>query len=420
MRPLVELRARIEWQPADESVVADELRTTSARLELWAGEDCVTLVEDPANSSIRRSIFVSLYPLAEWIAYSWWRLQFDGRPLIAGPRAPWPSHTTTAAGDGFCWPDCALVPEGDLMRLRWRPPHLQAGSPLRFLSHGTAWADGAQVMAVLGSIVEAVIGRLSESGLADTGLQKEWDVLHSLDGEESDFCRAAARLGVDPFSDGVELAEQIESVFAVVGSDLGHDLLDAAVLGDLSADARWVQEQLAVLRRRPPGGEALLDRLRLSLAPIASTAGQPPWEIGWSAARRVRDEFGLMPTQPWTFATGGAIPVSELDDRGVVAAGMDSAMILARDLGHRARRFAEGRALWHAMSSESGSPYLLTRATSTTQAIGRAFAAELLVPAQGIHALVRQDIGDDDIGRIGDNFDAPEQVVSHQIENQLA
>lgn len=421
MRALVELRAAIEWQPADESVHAAELRTTSARLELWAGEDCITLVEDPANGSIRRSIVVSLYPLAEWIAYSWWRLQFDGRPLTAGPQAPWPSHTTTAAGDGFCWPDLAVVPEGDIVRLRWRPLHLQVGSPVRFLSRGTAWADRAQVMGALGSIVEAALGRLSESGVADTALQKEWDVLRSLDPEESAFCAAAARLGADPFSEGAELVEEIESVFRGVGNELALDLLDAAAPENLSTDVRWVQAQLSTLRTSLPRGEAPLDRLRMSVAPIAGlTAGQPPWEIGWEAARRVRGELGLMPTEPWTSAKGLAVAVNELDDPGVVAACIDAEMILARHMGPRSQRFAEGRALWHATSSTPGSPFLLTRAASTSQAIGRAFAAELLVPAEGIHTLVSRDFGDDDVGRIGDHFEAPEQVVNHQIENQFA
>src|SRR6266508_2433108 len=78
MDPHPELSLRWEWEPAP-LVRAAEHRATWARLEIWVGSDCVTLVEDRESESSRRSIYCSLYPLAEWIAFNLWFLRADAR-----------------------------------------------------------------------------------------------------------------------------------------------------------------------------------------------------------------------------------------------------------------------------------------------------------------------------------------------------
>ncbi|MGH3160026.1 MAG: hypothetical protein ACRDNF_26090, partial [Streptosporangiaceae bacterium] len=120
-----DLKIRWEWEAAA-SVRAPEHRATWARLQIQAGPDLVTLVEDSESGSSRRSIYCSLYPLAEWVVYNWWFLQSDARPssLLAQDRGqanPAPRtlpatmrdrHSVRASGDGFAWPDLLMVPDG--------------------------------------------------------------------------------------------------------------------------------------------------------------------------------------------------------------------------------------------------------------------------------------------------------------------
>lgn len=73
------LRFDVEWDAAP-AVRSDELRATWARFELWVDEECVTRVEHVQTRSARRSLYGSLYPLAEWIAYNWWFLKAHSRP----------------------------------------------------------------------------------------------------------------------------------------------------------------------------------------------------------------------------------------------------------------------------------------------------------------------------------------------------
>lgn len=99
MSAAVELPMRFvyEWERG-EGVVAPELAATWARLELWVDDNCITQVEDLDSGSARRSIYVSLYPLAEWIAFNWWRLKANVRPaaLVSAP-ASLPQYRSSAA-----------------------------------------------------------------------------------------------------------------------------------------------------------------------------------------------------------------------------------------------------------------------------------------------------------------------------------
>ena len=56
-----EFKIRWEWEAAP-SVRAPEHRATWARMEIRAGSEWVTLVEDRESGSSRHSIYCSLYP----------------------------------------------------------------------------------------------------------------------------------------------------------------------------------------------------------------------------------------------------------------------------------------------------------------------------------------------------------------------
>ncbi|MEO3860484.1 hypothetical protein [Acrocarpospora sp. B8E8] len=120
-------KVRIEWEwEAAPHMKAVELRATFARLTIFVGQDCVTLVEDQESSSSRRAIAVSLYPLAEWLAYNWWFLQADSRhnENEADARRSRQRHSIRHAGDGFFWPDLYVLPEESHIRLTWHPDRI--------------------------------------------------------------------------------------------------------------------------------------------------------------------------------------------------------------------------------------------------------------------------------------------------------
>lgn len=170
---------RIEWDwEAAPLIKAPELRATFARLRIFVGDECITLVEDRESASSRRSITCSLYPLAEWIAYNWWFLQSDNRltsalAILRSRRDPPPKHRPgllrhglRGAGDGFLFPNLFIIPDGSLTRLLWRSDQaVPSGWPIRFLTQGEAVVNSIELQQTLAGFVESVIERLADSGV---------------------------------------------------------------------------------------------------------------------------------------------------------------------------------------------------------------------------------------------------------------
>lgn len=415
------LRLEIDWLGTSSAVRSAELRATWARLTISVGDDVVTLVEDLSNMSVRRSIYVSLYPLAEWIATNWWLLRFDGhgfRRFDAERR-----HTTLGAGAGFLWPDLRIVPEGEFTELTWwsdRRPRV--GADCRYLAQGAAVVPSTHTARELEGLVTAVIERLDEAGLNDTPLHKEWRAAIDLDEEEAEFAEAAARLGLDPFSDGIDFAELIESAFTSLEPGIRNDFLDAVSPDGIEHSLDWVARSLLNI---PSGEDGLdLDRIRSQFETPGVIDGRPPWERGWESARQVRNLMGENPSGPIETLPIDLV-VDEMARRhGIVGIGRGSdiglGVVVSRSMTEVSRRFHRARAVWHALTRDPGTPFLLTSSVATSQRIGRAFAAELLVPAAGLKDYLSGDYTSEAIDEAANYFRAPLDVVQHQVENQLA
>jgi len=420
-----------------DQIVAPELAATMARLEISVHSRFLTIAEDLLNSSIRRSINVPLYPLAEWIVFNWWTLLYNGRLADGSFRTDSRrvnSHAAIrnnlrASGDGFIWPDVLIKPDGALIRLEWRAETTpRPGSRIKFITSGSEYVDPSWVEESFTDLVESVLHRLDEAGTGETPLSKEWAALRALDSEEVEFCEACGRLGLDPFSEGVDLASSIEDAFAALDSSLVWDFFDAASPEKIGADVEWVDKatSMASGSNAPPGR---LDLARVFGDPAQDNAlGRRPYQVGYSRARALRNALGVSPDAAFPV---GDLPlnVSVLESAEPALEGLvrgspegDSAgLVLGWQRSEAAQRFATCRALWHLLSGEVGHPSLLTATASPGQQTARAFAAELLVPAEGIRRLLGGTTGAIAAAPlIADYFGVSEMVVEHQIENQLS
>ncbi len=188
----VGIELQIEWFDAP-GVRAPELAATWARYQLWVGGSCVTQVEEP-DGTFRRSIYGSLYPLAEWIAANWWLLTGHLRPSATRPaywtwsnlrRYPWlRQHNLRGAGDGMAWPDLTVVPEGAVTRVVWAADEDRALGPLRFASSGRALVRSDEARKAMAGVVQRVLDRLAESDVGKTPLSVEWAEIGSADEDE--------------------------------------------------------------------------------------------------------------------------------------------------------------------------------------------------------------------------------------------
>jgi hypothetical protein len=437
------LRVEYEWQPAD-GVRAPELRATWARYEVWAGDECITQVLDVEADSTRRSVYGSLYPLAEWIAYNWWFLEAHSRPT-ALPHQVWtfekahesqagaedwlPHHNLRGAGEGLAWPDLTLVPEGEHVRLIWRPDQLarRPDSPIRFISEGGASFASREVRLALSDVVEGVLTRLAEQGLHDSVLEEEWTALKAADEDEIEFCRVTARLGVDPFSASNELTAALELASREMDGLLFEDFVDSVNPGRISEGVQWVESSSQRVARQRGGITDLVAEVRSAALRNGWRTSMPPWEIGWRQARKLRAELGLASETPLEFDSAFVEDEVRSDDRGLVAlAGLSEdespVMVRARSLVPHASRFAKARALWHFAFEPDEGRFLLSRAHTDRHKTERAFAAELLAPAQGVKeylGLGNEPVPEEDVQAAAEFFAVSEELIRRQVENQL-
>lgn len=191
------LQIEFEWQdPGDAR--GEELRATWASLSVFIDNRPVTELSDTKTKSIRNSIVLPLFPLAEWIADHWWFLRAEvDRPDGTNPLEFDRRHNIRWAREGFVLPALQFVPTGKDVSARWDPSEIPDAG-IRFLSSGRAVLDGREVAESLRGLVNAVIARLEESGVTGTTLREQWLAIENADESEGEFCQASARLGIDP------------------------------------------------------------------------------------------------------------------------------------------------------------------------------------------------------------------------------
>jgi hypothetical protein len=304
--------------------------------------------------------------------------------------------------------------------LSWTRGPGVAGQPVRFIETGFAHVDSEEVQRALRRFVQQVIDRLDEARLP-TLLHKEWEATLALDESEASFARAAAKLGLDPFSVPEPIANDLIAVSEDLEPELLDEFLDSADPANLRIAIYWLQHARQVIagvqRRSLPIGD-LKGALGVGDAAL-------PYQRGYALARAVREQLHSDPAD--RFKVEDFVGQSSLDQppaglQGFVGvSGTERiGLLLAGRVSSTAQRFSQARALGLALSG-SRTEYLLDPAHTDLMKLSRAFAAELLAPATGIVELLTsfRGAGDDAFEAVANRFDVSTLLVKLQYENQI-
>jgi Zn-dependent peptidase ImmA (M78 family) len=428
------LRIVPSWESAP-GVVTSELAATWSRLTIDVDGNYATWVEK--DGTPRNGIYVSAYPLAEWIAYNWWFLIAEFRVSVhpvptwtwaAASRDSWlQRHNFRAAGSGMTWPDLTIVPEGSTTRVSWsgrRPGKGDRG--LRYLSTGVETLPGSLVQESLQLFVESVIDRLRETGIADTPLDREWERIRSTDTERGPFVQAVARLGIDPYNVSQVLADHVVGLDQEMGPELLGEFLDSVDPERLDNATTWITEAENYLRNGREIHEGpQLDRNAVSRLKKSAPRSRP-WEIGYDAARQVREALDWAPNEraePEQLVGVHPLAAESGGIEGYVAAELDTVLLVPDpNTSHRRLRFQTAHALGLSVIEPSRSRFVLDPAHTELAQAARAFAAELLAPARGVNEHLTRLAGPTDTAfdAIARHFDTSAAVVRWQYENQLS
>ena len=420
-----------EWiDPAEAK--GPELRATWARLQISLDGAAITRLIDDASRSVRSSLFLPLYPLAEWIATHWWFLFFEVETPGRSTSDQYDRrHNLRHGAEGFAVPSLTIQPMGEWIRLAWQPVRLDVQN-LEFTASGSGYVLAGELRQTLSDFITAVLGRLHEQGIEDTLLEREWKDLQAVDPHEQEFCSAAASLGLDPYTLNEQEQQEIVAVSERLPASLWRDFFALADFATLLEQANQVLGALTSSRRNRANLESL-KLLRQELSPGKMPAGTP-WEQGYQFAREIRQRLNLDGEKLSSLSSLGkalSIPVEKLESaivkiaslpgtfNALVATNAVESPVFAMPMRREeATRFAFCRALFEYLTTPAGEPLLVTSSRSERQKRNRAFAAEFLVPADLLReALPSHTVGDEEIDDLAATFGVSPSVILHQIEN---
>lgn len=430
------------WR-SDEPAATEAIeKRTWAGLRLLVNGQCATQFWDRHANAPAETIYVPAFSIAEWLVTNWWALFFEPSRSETPPaessrhfpsqRAWLNRHCLRTAESGLFLPYLHIYSNGPGVSVFWSEDDSEAypSAPGYFLYSGSAHLELRPAMTAVGEFVSKVLSWCDGvAGSRVEMIRSDWDAITGADKEEQSFCRAAGRLGLDPYA--IENWEPGLAVFleAGIGARIDdayvEDLLEAVEPSNVLPSWEWLSKT-----------EYNYGLLAGSMKIDAGSGFRTAKDRGYFLARQVRRLSGLDADAPvdsvGELARGiGGSPLSfevhnHLPSRAILAAvgwrGGHEPVVAGPKPSHpNTQRFLEARGLFQVMIGCSLGPRLVTRAHTWDQQAARSFAAELLAPQEALAEHATPDMGPDERvelqEKLASRFKVSTEVVRLQLQN---
>lgn len=421
-----------EWSSSDQG--SPEVRETSAFLSIRFGNHIATRAEDEWSKSVRTNVRVSAYPLALWLAASWWRLRWEPSFENVRTNRPWRmAHETSASGYGFIWPRLIFESDGENIDATCLPSSPVAAEPIRYLENFRTSISSKSFESAVDEFVSLVLARLEAVGVRDSPLQKLWPEIKDEQGnaDATAHRRFEAQLGFEPD----EAPEDVLDNLIALADEVGEGAM-SEVASVCSGENPKSALQGVVDLANANGVEGELD-IPKSVARFVSTqefkAGMP-WDRGRKLAHAARAAWGVGDSRLSDKSLSEIIGVAEgaLDKSnetpdhlplGLAVRGTkgNKWKLMFRRKARTGRRFEAARLLCDYMAASLKDRWLpTTDAKTARQKIQRAFAAEFLCPISSLKYWLEDDYSSESIDEAGDYFGlSPLAIRSHLANHGL-
>lgn len=419
------LRFDIDWQFRED--VDPLLGGTSCNLGIMLDDVCLTQNVDFWSRTTRDQVLVSVYPLAMWMASSWWRLHHEVLPTFPARMPPqdWRlSHEMTAASSGYVWPLLVFSTDRKVMNVWAEPFPPDTGHSVRYLTglNAPAAVSMAAFNDAFRNFIDQVVARVTVMGHDNSELAQLWSlILSDLDDPaQKRNRRIEAQFGFDP----EDCPTSVLANLIALEDDRGEDVLAelAAVRAWHNGDgAHWIRGLFEV-----PGIEGQPELPQLPLPP----SNAAPWEQAKADATALRCALGAGDsalTDPQLRELLG-VSVQTLEELNptsrpaAVAGCIDDRRFrfVPRKRHPIARRFELARFVGgytDAVVRDGNSWFASTDAGTARQKYQRAFAAEFLCPIRSLRAFLNEDFSDDAVENAATEFGVSDWTVVTQLMN---
>ncbi|AIC30015.1 ArsR family transcriptional regulator protein (plasmid) [Rhizobium etli bv. mimosae str. IE4771] len=358
----------------------------------------------------------NLVALAEQWATHWWRIFYRRDAPYKFSDLRWSDNGAERQGN------LLLTAHGSRIEISFR----EISQGILDLNPASRFVSIDDFENNLAALVRKLAERLEASSLLDTELHsflaRRLEVVsnHS----EREFFKTAGALGVDPQNVDEQQAEEISSlIHQMPEEDARLDFASAVLFDNLKADNEWVRNGL----------EAKGDQNRLpDIVPLAKllnikeTSSQLPWQNGIRLAQSLRRQLDLETTKALGGLSGLAQYLGGSPDfeaiykpssalKGFQSLVSDTpSVIVESNWGEASSMFLLARAVGDYLAYQ-GRNASVTNLYTDRQAVGRAFAAELIAPAAAVVSMIEESDWSDD--KVANHFGTTVKVVKHQYDN---
>jgi hypothetical protein len=430
------LQIKQEWLDAP-GVREPAEAATWAHLQLLVGGTPWSEVIDERVNARRDGIYGTMLPLAEWLADSWPRLQFERRtPARASGDAYWEwlgFHSLRAGREGGAVPDVRvrLVHRDRIEHTTQAEDKVPPGVPVRFIRSGRELLPVEEVFPELGRFVQATIERLKPLGsnARVERLVQRWKSAQT--GSSAEL----ARLGLDDEVVDAATKEAIASRLAIGDREFKLAVAEASATLDPIDRLEEAQALLKTLPEPQGAGEQWAELERQFYSPSLPR----PWLTGWAAATEFRNQLHLQSDEVLGPSFGqflaercGWDEAYQVLPLGAQIGGVNTVhlkvmqrppLVLTSRGMKPARRFRLARALYHFLFGgrpDGNSLVVDSPLMSEDLSEANAFAAELLAPADRLRTSTpasgawTQDLQHSVARALG----VSPKVIGHQVRNR--
>ena len=422
------LTLNFDWLPSGNN--SPEIQQTMGMFGLQAGEVNLTENQDIWSQKICPTVLVSAYPLASWMASSWWRLLFEPLPARSKPSVDWRmAHELTASNQGFIWPRVIFASDTKSMQI-WAtssdPANKQSVRYINGLDRQVL-ENFFEFDQMAAAFIESVISRLNQTGVHGTSLAHLWEEVQE---ERSDpystkYRRREAELGFDPDECPEEIVEEALTLAQQMGDETLSEL--APTCGKESSETKPFSTIKELIESSGLKGKPV----DFSDLPINQEAMKAPWqqakEVASFVLKKIDNEEKPLTSKILCDLLG--LQTSEYDawqppERQSISVAIpsekDGFYYHPRTKRHPlAKRFEFARLIGdYLLYGKHGKSWLASTDIKTSrQKYQRAFAAEFLCPLDNLQDHLNNDYSESAIEDASEYFEVSEQTIENILIN---
>lgn len=420
----------VSWLPR--SYGPPPIASTAASLTIRIGNQVATRNDDEWSRSVEPSARLALYPLALWLAGSWWRLRWESEPSRNLPGSDWRmSHELGAAGHGFLWPNLKFASDSQSIQIVGHPTNPLSEEPIRFLADFVETIPANVFERAIDDFMGLVLARLRALGLENSDLERLWNEVcqERRDSKIALLRRFEAVLGFDPAEAPQHLLDRMLSLLSRAGEQAAEEIAPACAGPDPGGALNAIEGIAALPGIK--GNERTADALRTKVLSTTMPPTWRPWEQGRALAHGVRLSQGWngQPLSDESVASLLGIRTADFQpawsDSGPSVLGLgvrgsgDEVRLHFRKRTRVGRRFEAARFLCDEIMAPKSDHWLpATDSRTSRQKIQRAFAAEFLCPIQSLDDFLSGNYSQERIEDAAEHFGiSPLAVTSHLANN---